>query len=476
MTGNVLTLPVQQDGRRDYEAATRRRGDYHWITGAGSADAEILKSIPTLRAKARDLVRNNAYASRAVQTLVSNIVGDGIKPKSATGSATIDRRVTALWKEWAEEIAFDGLQALAVRSMIESGECLIRRYTRRLGSMPVPMMIRVLEGDHLDATRQQNAGGGRIAGGIQYDPVDDVEGYWLYSRHPGDATGFRMDSAFVPAASIQHLYRVDRPGQSRGVTWLSPVIGLLRQVGDYQDASIMKAKVEACFVAAIERDGEGVNSPIGQPEDEATKQTLDLSGNPVERIEPGMVLDLKPGEKLTAHSPGGQGDFEPFLLHLLYAAASGVGVTYDQMTGDLRQANYSSLRAGKIEQRRLVEQWQYHLVVPKLCRPVWRWFIEAAIGAGQLSERRGGYPVTWIAPRHEPIDPLKEGEAVREQIEGGLKPRSWAAAELGWDYDDMLAAYAEDAAKEKALGLTFGEAAAAPAPPPDDMEDEDDDG
>lgn len=474
-TSNVLTLPLAGhggDGKRAYDAATRRRGDYHWLTKDLSADAEILQAIPAIRQRARDLVRNNAYAARAVSILVANIVGDGIKPRPKTGSDAANRRVMAVWQEWADEIGFDGLQTLAVRAMIESGESLVRLYTRRRGSMMVPLMLRVLEGDYLDAGKVEVTAPQRIVGGIQYDPVDDVEGYWLFARHPGDRHGYTMQSSFVPATSVCHLYRIDRPGQTRGVSWLSPVIAMLRQVGDYQDAALMKAKVEACFVAAIENDGDSVAAPIGVSEDGETKQVLDLAGNVVERMAPGMILNLPAGQKLTAHSPGGQGDFEPFLLQLLYAVSAGIGLTFDQLTGDLRQANFSSLRAGKIEQRRLVEQWQYHLVVPRLCRPVWRRFIEAAIDAGALPMRAGGYPVEWIAPRHEPIDPAKETTAVLEQIQGGLLPPSWAATERGWSYDDVLEAYAEDKRKAEALGLQF---AAMPAAADDTRSGEGDD-
>ncbi len=470
---NVVRLPLDE---RRFDAASRGRMSLNWLTSDTSPNAEVLPAISTLRQRSRDLVRNNAYAARAVSVLSSNIIGDGIKPRPKTGVDKLDQQVVRLWREWSDEVGFDGIQYQAVKSMIESGEALVRLYTRRPGSMdtPVPLMLRVLEGDHLDGNKL-SVRGPRIVGGIQYDPVDDVEGYWLYQRHPGDADPLSLASSFTPAANVCHLYREDRPGQSRGLPWLSPVISMLAQVGEYQAAAIMKAKVESCMVGAMESEADLSDEPIGA-EQEGAAAILDATGQAVEKFAPGMILQLPPGRSMTFFSPSGQGDFEPFLLHLLYACASGIGVTFDQLTGDLRQANFSSLRAGKVEQRRLVEHWQYHLVIPQLCRKVWRRFIADAIAFGALPRRAAGYPVEWIAPSHEPVDPLKEGQAMIEMIKAGLLPPSWAAAQLGYDMADLIQAYQSDKAAFEAAGLDFeGLFAAAPADEGSDDDGSDDD-
>ena len=64
-----------------------------------------------------------------------------------------------------------------------------------------------------------------------------------------------------------------------------------------------------------------------------------------------------------------------------------------------------------------------------------------------------------MLPRWEWVDPLKDARAEIEQIEAGLKSRTLAIAERGYDAEQVDAEIAADKAREQALGLTFGEAA-----------------
>ena len=104
--------------KRSYEAAQRSRQSEPWITTRRSADAEIWTEAQTLRDKSRALVRNNAYAAKAVGSLVSNIVGEGIVPRPATGSPSKDRKVWEAFQRWTfkcdvnGQLDFYGLQTL----------------------------------------------------------------------------------------------------------------------------------------------------------------------------------------------------------------------------------------------------------------------------------------------------------------------------------------------------------------------------
>lgn len=438
--------------RRGYDGARVGRRTDGWKTANTSANAEILRDVARVRQRSRDLVRNNPRAARAVSILASNIVGDGITPRVRSGDADLDKRVMDLWRRFADQsdargrTDIYGLQHLAVRSMIEGGEGLARfRRRYRSDRLAVPLQIQLLEAEHLDASR--NDPDRAIKQGISFNPIGAPRSYWIFPEHPGDTFRPSLVPDEIQAYDIAHLFREDRPGQIRGVPWLAPVIVALRDLGDFEEAALVKAKIEACFAAFV-------TSPDGEDALPLASQSTNDQGDTVETLEPGMVERLRPGEDIRFASPTASGGFEPFALHMLMSIAAGIGLTYDQMTGDLRQANYSSLRAGKIELRRMIADWQYKLVVPQLCRPIWSRFLDAARLVGAIPEDLD-VPVTWIAPRHEAIDPGKETAATIQEIRGGLKPWSVAVTEAGWDPDEVLAEIAKTNGQLDAAGIVL---------------------
>ncbi|WP_370301013.1 phage portal protein, partial [Pseudooceanicola sp.] len=159
--------------RRSYDGAAKGRLTDGWRTANTSADAEVTAAGGLLRDRMRDLVRNNALAAQAVQVLVNNIVGTGIRPRAKTGNDEMDKRVDALWRSWSARCDahghtdFHGLTALAVREMIEGGDLFaLKRPRRTRRGRSVPLEIELFEADHLDAGRYDDRNDGtRIANG-----------------------------------------------------------------------------------------------------------------------------------------------------------------------------------------------------------------------------------------------------------------------------------------------------------------------
>jgi capsid protein len=245
----------------------------------------------------------------------------------------------------------------------------------------------------------------------------------------------------VSSQDVIHLYRKSRIGQVRGVSAFAPVMLQAKDLADLQEATIVKARIEACFAGFITSE-EGDGALLGPTTDEG-----------VQELQPGMLRHLKPGEEIQFANPTSSVSFDPVMLHTLMGIAVGLGLTYDQLTGDLRQANYSSLRAGKIEMRRLVEQVQYQMVIPMLCRPVWRRFIDMCILTGQLRGTIDDYPCEWIAPAHEAIDPEKDLRADILAVRSGRMTHRQFIAAWGNDPDTHLEQLAADNARLDELGL-----------------------
>jgi lambda family phage portal protein len=179
--------------RLAYEGARTDRRTGGWVTTGNSANAEISVAMSKLRERSRDLIRNNAYAARAVAGVVGNAIGTGITAQARSGEPDLDRLINASWAEWIEEcdadgqLDFYGLQALIARTVFESGECLVRfRQRRESDGLTVPLQLQALEPDYLDHTKTQKTETGYIIQGVEFDLVGRRVFYWLYGQHPGD--------------------------------------------------------------------------------------------------------------------------------------------------------------------------------------------------------------------------------------------------------------------------------------------------
>jgi hypothetical protein len=79
------------------------------------------------------------------------------------------------------------------------------------------------------------------------------------------------------------------------------------------------------------------------------------------------------------------------------------GVTYEQLTGDLSRVNFSSMRGGRQEFRALVEIFRWLTFIPMACRPVAKWWLDAAYLSGKV--RTVKHRPEWTPPRWEYIQP-----------------------------------------------------------------------
>ncbi|MFN4125756.1 phage portal protein [Pannonibacter indicus] len=439
---------------RGYDGAARGRRTEGWRTPGSSADTEIGVAGALLRDRMRDLVRNNPHAARAVAVLVNNIIGAGIMPRAASGNEALDRKVDALFERWTAEcdadgqLDFYGLQTLICREMVEAGEVLVRRRLRRAADgLAVPLQLQVLEADFLDATKSGAIGAGRIVQGIEFDALGKRRAYWLHSEHPGDTHGTLrggFDSHPVPASDIAHVYEKQRT-QARGVPWGAPVIRSLRDLDDYEVAELVRKKTEACVTAIVFGDDEAQQG--------IAPAVVDADGNRVEQFEPGLIAYARGGKDIRFNQPAATGGYGEYKRASLHTISAGFRVPYELLTGDLSQVNYSSIRAGLVEFRRMIDAVQWQLFIPMLCAPVWRWFTEAAWAAGQIP--MPDVPVEWSPPKFDAVDPYKDAMADLLAIRTGTMTLAQAIARQGHNPDAVLAEIAATNAKLDGLGLVL---------------------
>lgn len=440
--------------KRSFDAASRGRRMKHWNPKGTSANSENVTAAPTLRARARDAVRNDGFARRAVDIMTECGVGNGIVPTANTGKDVLDRQINDAFLEHAEECDASGdgdyysLQDLACQTIIDSGDVLTRRRRRRdSDGLNIPVQFQLLEPDHLDQMRNAQ-GGNDIIAGIELDALNRRTAYWLYATHPGEVGIHRpasMASTRVPADQVAHAFVKRRPGQLTGVPWLATALVDLRDLSELENAKLVQQKVEACFAAFVTSNDPGNPPLLGE-------ESTDDDGR-LETLEPGMIEYLESGEDVKFASPTPTSGHPEYVRSRLHRIATACSMPYMLLTGDVSQANWSSYKAGIVPFKNTIRRFQKRTLIPQYCRPGWRWFIEAAFVAGRISEL--DYSVAWTLPGFEPIDRLKEAMADQMEARIGKTTMQDIIRSAGGNPERALKEFAEWAALVDERELVF---------------------
>lgn len=451
--------------RARLEGAMSQRRLRGWQPPMENINSLIASGGPRLLARSRELVVTNGYAANACEAFASNLVGDGIKPSSLIEDPAQRDQVQRLWLAWTDEADADGLtdfyglQAMVAREMFVAGECFVRLRPRRTeDGLLVPIQLQLLQSEMLPFEKTEAAAtGNRIRCGIEFDAIGRRVAYHFRRRHPGDSTDQGMmtpETVRVPAEDVLHIYRPIDAGQIRGLPHVAPAMVRLFLLDQYDDAELDRKKTAAMFAGFITKTA---------PEEQLMGEieATDDSGATVS-LEPGTLQVLLPGEDVKFSSPADVGGgYEAFQYRTLLSVSASLGLPYHLVTGDVRQANYSSLRAELVEFRRRVEQLQHGVVAHQLCRPVWARWLETAVLSGALdlpdfARSPSRYrPVNWIPPRWDWVDPLKDIQAQVLAMEAGIISRRKVVEATGYDVEEIDRENAADAKRAGDMGLTY---------------------
>lgn len=448
-----ISAEKRADLLQSYDAARRDARFSGWRRPKTSANAEIEPSLNWLRATARELVRNNPHAMRAIRGVESHVAGPGVRPRAwlddiqdAGARRSLDVVTRDQWERFVEncdpsgQMDFYGQQRLVMRAVAESGEAF-RLWVPETRDNRLFWRCHILEGDMVDHTiNRRLSGGGEIVQGVEFDAFGRRTAYHMFEEHPGDrfSISAKTTTRRVSADFVDHIYEVLRPGQVRGVSWLAPSASILRDVSDLAEAEVVRKKLEACIAMVIHSAQDDAAPPpaFGNPAGDTTALT-DSDGAPVENMTPGMIVQAQPGREVKFHAPPASDGLVEHMRERLQAIAAGIGVPYEMMTGDLGSANYSSMRAGELEFGRLVEIWQNDMMIVQSGRPAWRRIMQAAQQDGTIRINRD-IRAKWIKPRRPWVDPEKEGKAARLRVAAGWVSPQDVISSLGGDAKDVL--------------------------------------
>lgn len=449
-------------------------------TDKGSANAQNLRSATKLRILARHMEENLDIANGALDVLVANTVGRGIRPepqvrdKGGQPLKEVNDQLLKLFEDWRfkPEVTqcFDYFEAqrLAARSWFRDGEMLAQLLTGPVAGLDhgtvVPFSLELLESDFLPYDLNDDAKG--IVQGIEVNNWRRPRAFHLYKQHPGDGGAASTETKRVEANRVIHLKLVKRLHQLRGMTVFASVLGRLDDIKEIDESERIAARVAAAMAAYIKK---GNPDAYNESEyDENDLRTMEMA--------PGMIFDdLRPGEDIGTINPNRPNNaLIPFRDAQLRSAAAGLGTSYSSLSRNYN-GTYSAQR------QELVEGWNHYgtlsgTFIHQFCEPVWWAFVDAAIAARLVQlPSNTDMETIWDATHAPPpmpwIDPLKEMSANELAEKRLYKSRSRIIRERGENPSQVLQEIKRDQDEAASLGLQREDQAPAmpPAPtnPPD---------
>jgi lambda family phage portal protein len=254
---------------------------------------------------------------------------------------------------------------------------------------------------------------------------------------------------------VLHIYRVNRPGQVRGVPYFAPVLTYFKDLSDYLDAELVAAKVAACLAVFVTK-ADPQYGALG-----AATTTETTTGKRIQGVEPGMVNYLALGENISVVDPKRGGEtFSSFVEGLLRMIGMALGLSYELLAKDFSKTNYSSARASLLEGRRMFSTWRSWLAA-QFCQPFWGLVLEEAYLRGlfqapRFYELRAEYTrAAWIGGGWGWVDPVKEVQASKMAIDYGLSTMAEEVAGQGRDWEEVFEQLKREQDRAGELDLFF---------------------
>ncbi len=466
-----------------YQGAEGGRLRGSWVASSGSADQDLLRDLPKLRERSRDLVRNDGIASGAIDVIVTNIIGSGISPQSRLDRETLEidetyaeqlqKQIEKIWKRWApyadagQRMNFSEIEELSERTRFTNGESIIIPLRLPLSGTrrPYSFALQSVESDRM-ATPSDKSSDKSIRAGVEVGEYGEPKSYYIRKNHPGDfyysrSGGYTSENfihyqALTPEGdpNVFHLYHIKRPGQTRGEPFFAPVLNLFHDRASYMEAEVVANRVAACFAVFIKKQMSGDLS--------LARSERNPEGKRVEELSPGLFEYLEPGEDIASFNPNRPGGtFGMFMERILRDISSGLNIPYEILSKDFSKSNYSNTRAALLEARRFF-MMQQRFVADKLCQPALIALLEEAYLRGELPildfyQNRAAYVQTrWIAPGWAWVDPENEVTAARDSINNNLSTLADETASQGLDWEETLEQRARELKKIKVLEEKYG--------------------
>jgi len=442
--------------RLKYDAAqTTPENVRHWSLADNlSADGSLTPEIRrTLRNRSRYEVANNAYARGLVLTLASTCIGTGPRLQLLSEDDEFNTIVETEFIAWAETMRLcEKLQTLRM-AKISDGEAFAAILKNPRLAHPVEIDLRPIEADRIMSPYPAVT---YEVDGIEYDQFANPIRYHVSVAHPGDSSVWHGKFETIAAEYMIHWYRLDRPGQSRGIPEITPALPLFAQLRRYTLAVLAAAETAADFAAVLYTDApaNGEAQPL---------EPLDIVA-----LEKRMATTLPDGWKLgqiRAEQPNTT--YSEFKREILGEIGRCMQVPVNILLGDSSKHNYAS---GRLDHQTFFksikgEQTSCEQIV---LNPLFDAWYREALRIGLFREPAGAFPIRknssihksqasslfrcWFWDGMEHVDPMKEAKAASARIETRTSNLAIECAKSGLDWEDVL----NQAAKERQRMIELG--------------------
>ncbi|CUW39681.1 putative Phage portal protein, lambda family [Magnetospirillum sp. XM-1] len=466
--------PAKRPMGRNFAAAQNSRLTNDWPTSGLALDVYLRQGLKAMRSRSRQLARDNDYMRQFLRMVRRNVVGPsgiGLQVRAKEPNGTLDvaanAAIEAEFAKWAKKgnctvcgrFSWLAVQQLVATAVARDGEILVRKvrgFPNRWG-----FALQLIEADHLDEQlNREFDDGSAIRMGVEVDKWARPVAYHIRKRHPGRSgdAGYVPGQTHerVPAAEILHLYVPEYPGsgQTRAAPWGHSAMMRLQMLGGYEEAALVAARVGAAKMGFfVEQEG----AAYGPGE-------TDSLGNMISDAEAGHFERLPAGVDFREFNPNyPSGEMPYFLKAMLRGACSGLGVSYNGLANDLENVNFSSLRAGTLEER---DEWMtlQEWLIEDLHDGVFAAWLEMSLLGGALTLPFAKFdkfnaPV-WNPRRWAWVDPEKEINAYAKGVGLRVISRREIAAAQGRDLDEVFDALAAEEKLAKEKGIVLGDPAA----------------
>lgn len=438
-----------------------------WTPFPTAADTANYFGAKITRGRSRDLVRNAPLATGAVNTMVTSVVGTGLQYHSRVDREALgwdiaqadkwQRTTEREFRLWAlrecdvsRQQTFYQMQDLAFRSMLESGDVFALLPMHSRPGAAYKTRIQLIEADRVANPGFTANTKGRYEG-IDFDADTGCpKTYHIMNRHPGEF--MRFDDwkwTEIPAfgektgrRNVVHLFRRMRPGETRGVGFLAPVVEALRQLARYTEAEITAAVVSGMYALFVESNADGF----------ADFSTSSTSPAPPSgqidslQLAPGIIADLAPGEKVTSHNPGRPNTaFDPFVQAILRQIGVALEIPFEILVKHFT-ASYSAARGA------LIEAWRTFMarrefLATTFCDPILEVWMDEAVSIGRIEAHgyfddpmiRAAYLGSeWTGDGMGSLNPLQEANAKKTMIEANLTTHAKQISADGGDWREVF--------------------------------------
>lgn len=456
-----LTLALSESY---FAASTSRRALSEWSPKDSDPNATLQYDLDTMRQRSRDMIRNNPLATGAINTVCTNVVGPGLVLQARVDRDLLnlsdeqadawESRVESEWSLFWDTTEVDaartlngpGITELVFRQALENGESFINLpRISRIGT-PYTLKLQVIEADRV-SNENNIANTDTLFMGIEKDEYGAPLRYHVCNQFPyttlsqGVMSWQKIDAygGKTNLRNIIHLFRVLRPGQTRGIPYLTPVIESLKQISRYSESELMATVLSSMLTIFIKTESGSSGFDVSElgVETGATASDKDI------KLGYGSIIDLARGEDISIVDPSRpNAAFDPFVQAILRQIGVALELPFEVLIKHFT-ASYSAARSA------LLEAWKFFSsrrkwLADNFCQPVYEVWLYEAIASGRIPTpgyfsnpviRKAYSSAEWIGPAQGQIDPVKEVNAAKERLGLTLTTRAQETATLGGDWD-----------------------------------------